>query len=427
MRKINYKKIALILFFIGIFFVFACSRSPISTDSVLTMPLALNVVNEHTFNLDNFRHFFSPQSGAYRFYEDNGHAYSVYPLGMVITAVPFTFLLQQFVPNFDSKIYQYDYHFICNMEHLVASILMLISAILIYLVAKKVSHKTYVAIITTIIFSFGTAVWSISSTALWQHSGSVVLLSAILLLLLKIQKQLNLTPWLAVLIVTAFFFRPSNAITLLILSLYIFNNHQQYFLRFLFWGVLTILPFLCLNLIAFGHLFSAYSLCKYCMLSQPGSFENLPQALIGHWLSPSRGLLIFSPILIYSFYGVYLKIKNKLLQFDYYLMGIIIIHWLMISLFHDWWAGHAFGARYFTDVIPLFIYFLIPAIEKICNPKNYKLSFNFILFITLATVSIFAHYQGANNYNTWKWNYDPIDINQKPARVWDFTDIQYLR
>ena len=92
--------------------------------------------------------------------------------------------------------------------------------------------------------------------------------------------------------------------------------------------------------------------------------RNFAEGLLGVLFSPSRGLFIFSPIFFFSILGIFLKIKQHQLQpQDKYIIGIIFFHWIMVGIFPRWWAGWSFGARYFSDILPYLIYFLLPVLK----------------------------------------------------------------
>ncbi len=98
-----------------------------------------------------------------------------------------------------------------------------------------------------------------------------------------------------------------------------------------------------------------------------------PQALLGNLISPARGLLVFSPVFLFSFYGLWLKLREVHSDMlDLFLVGIIVAHWLVISSFGHWWAGNSFGPRFFSDMTPYFVYFLIPVVKRSTELQGFK-------------------------------------------------------
>ena len=103
-----------------------------------------------------------------------------------------------------------------------------------------------------------------------------------------------------------------------------------------------------------------------------------------------------------------------------YLIAIVIGHWLLISSFEQWSGGHCYGPRYFSDMSPIFVWFLIPVLLR---PGRVPA----VAFAALAAVSFFIHYQGATQWATMQWNVDPVNVDSHPERIWDWRDPQFLR
>ena len=140
-------------------------------------------------------------------------------------------------------------------------------------------------------------------------------------------------------------------------------------------------------------------------------------------------------MLLFALYGVWLKLRRPELGglptppwlLDGCLVAIVVLHWVSISSFPVWWAGHSVGPRFFSDVTPYFIYFLIPVLPAIAaSPPRTRLALSG-LFAGALLVSVFFHYRGANDFAVYAWNADPIDPGYRTERIWDLRDIPYLR
>jgi len=62
----------------------------------------------------------------------------------------------------------------------------------------------------------------------------------------------------------------------------------------------TAFPFLLHNLRVYHQLLQPY----FLLHQPPGSIGGFLEALAGQFFSPSRGLLVFSPVLLFSFAGI---------------------------------------------------------------------------------------------------------------------------
>jgi surface polysaccharide O-acyltransferase-like enzyme len=159
-----------------------------------------------------------------------------------------------------------------------------------------------------------------------------------------------------------------------------------------------------------------------------GSLRSVLSALPGHLISPSRGLFIYSPVFLFAICGMFLKKKkNQWKNLDSLLLGIIFFHWILISLFPMWWGGHSYGPRYFSDLIPYFIYFTVPFIGALFGSEIRKKVVPLTCFLVLLFFSFFVHLRGATAQEVYRWNFDPTNIDLNPGRVWDCKDIQFLR
>jgi hypothetical protein len=109
------------------------------------------------------------------------------------------------------------------------------------------------------------------------------------------------------------------------------------------------------------------------------------------------------------------------------LVGVIVAHWVVISSFPDWHGGHSFGPRYFADMVPYLIYFLIPVIAWSADKRGALRNRLMGLFLLLALASFAINLSGAVNKATNRWNSVPTDIDKSPRRLWDWSDLQFLR
>jgi len=50
-----------------------------------------------------------------------------------------------------------------------------------------------------------------------------------------------------------------------------------------------------------------------------------------------------------------------------------------------------------------------------------------VAFAILLGVSGFIHSRGARTMDVYLWNVSPANVDQNPARLWDWSDPQFLR
>ena len=145
-------------------------------------------------------------------------------------------------------------------------------------------------------------------------------------------------------------------------------------------------------------------------------------------MSPSRGLFVFTPVLLLAFVGIGIRVRQRRWRdFDAALATIVLIHWITIASFSNWWGGHSFGPRLFTDTLPYWIYFLVPAVDALWQMRGARRAIYTTVAIAALLVSVMIHHRGAFYRRAWDWNSTPINVDLAPERVWDWRDPQFLR
>lgn len=107
-----------------------------------------------------------------------------------------------------------------------------------------------------------------------------------------------------------------------------------------------------------------------------------------------------------------------------YLAIILITHWITISAFDNWYGGWSLGPRFFTDMTPYLVFFLIPVLEenRLWSLQGWK-----IVFGAALVLSTLVHFRYVTSTYPMMWNGKPIAIVDAPERVWDLSDLQLLR
>jgi hypothetical protein len=264
----------------------------------------------------------------------------------------------------------------------------------------------------------------------------MLMLAMALYFILLAKKRPAMVQYAALPLAFSYLIRPTNSVSIGILTLYVLIEHRRYFLPYLGWAALIAVPFFLFNLKVYEQLFSNYYGLTPDNQSDRWGTSRLLEALVGNLVSPSRGLFTFSPVLLFFLYGIYVKVRSGTFErLDYCVLAIMTLNWVMISPFPYWWGGHSYGSRYLSDLTPYLIYFLIPAVGALFQtkylpssrpaiPARIALAAVFTVFVAAGFV---IHYRGANSFETVLWNVEPNNIDQNPGRIWDLGDIQFLR
>ncbi len=411
-------------------FVFAVDAvSPVttSTDSAWTLHLASSILREGNVNLDEYRSLMNLQLD-YRLRVVDGHIYSYYPIATPLLVTPVVWIVNKIYPLF----YPTDFYTYlalhapdsrtAKIEKLIASGIIALSAALMYLVARRYL-STVKSLAVTFIFAFATSVWSTASRALWQHGPSVLFLALALLLVLQVRERPAFVPWLGIILGFSYLIRPTNSLTMAFLGLYILVNFPRRVWQYIAGAAVVLIPYMIENWLTYGNIFPPYSYQLFQRLATPQVFG---EGLVGTLISPARGLFVFSTVFLFSIVGVYLIARKRQISIstiDLYLIGVIVAHWIVTSLFEDWGGAWSIGPRYFVDIIPFLTYFLIPVFQGDFLAKP---AWSYAL-LTTVLVSTLIQLHCSTSIYPFMWNGKPEALVEAPQRKWDWGDLQFLR
>jgi len=402
-----------LLLFLLVFGVYATSPVTQSTDSRYTIHLVKSIITEHNLNLDEYSQLIP--SDDYRTEWVNEHRYPWHPIGTAVLTVPIMYVCNVVDPRCLGDVEA----IYASAELYLASFFAALVVVMIYFIGRF-SLGAAKSVVLALVFAFATSLWSVASRALHQHAPSMFLLCAALLILLAARRRPWLVQFAGIPLAFSYFVRPTNSISIALLTLYVFLEYRRYILGYLLGAALVTAPFLWVNLQIYGSLQS-----PYFAPDRVGATQRLLEALAGNLISPSRGLLIYSPVLLLSIVGVALKARNTgLNKLDLALLLAIALHWAAVSSHILWWGGWCYGPRFFADMLPYLAFFLIPVVDRATNSTTGPLP---LAFGVLLAVSMFTHYRGATDPATFEWNSVPTNVDFQPSRVWDWRDPQFLR
>jgi hypothetical protein len=422
MRRNTWQELGLIgLLFVGLLTPYLLSGNNVPIDSKWSLYTAMSIWREGNTNLDEYQPLIDEVHESYPLETIEGHIYSIYPLGAPLAALPFVIALDTLSGGQLSTSMQHTLP--GEAERLVASCLVAMTGVLLYGIAR-LSLRRRESLFLAVIFGLGTSAWSVASRALWQHGPSMLWLTATLYLLLLARRRPAVIQLTGLTLALAYVTRPTNSISILLVSIYVLVFYRKYLVGYLAGALLVAVPFAAFNDSVYGA-----PLSNYYRAYQEFSFDTLGEALLGQWVSPARGLLVFSPVLIFSLAGMALKVRRHCLGWlDRFLIAIIGLHWLTISVWPVWWGGWTFGPRMFSDMLPYFIYFMIPVLAVLPEWPQPRRAMTIALGLLLSVVSVFVHYRGANAWETlFEWNALPAPINLDPSHLWEWRDVQFLR
>jgi hypothetical protein len=136
-------------------------------------------------------------------------------------------------------------------------------------------------------------------------------------------------------------------------------------------------------------------------IAGPGGAWQTPllEGLAGHLVSPSRGLLVFSPFLLFAAWGA-VSIWRHRAYLELRPLSIAVAAILLLSSkWYYWWGGWSFGYRLIGDLAWFLVLFLAPILDGLFR-KRWLTG----LFVALLVVSVTVQAVGAFAYNLRGWN-----------------------
>ncbi len=227
---------------------------------------------------------------------------------------------------------------------------------------------------------------------------------------------------LATLLSWMYFTRPTGAIPILCVTVYVFAFYRREFLTYALTGLAWFGGFLAYSWFTFGKLIPDY------FVDSRFDIRGLSTALPAILISPSRGLFIYVPILIFVFYLLIRYWKTLPFQrLAVLALAMVMIQILTIALWPIWWGGYSYGPRLLTDALPwLALLAILGCAARLRRNGTAKFSRSEALAaFALVALSIAINGRGAVSWPTARWHI-VVDIDSHPQRAWDWSYPQFM-
>jgi hypothetical protein len=275
----------------------------------------------------------------------DGRWVSYRPIGSAVAAVPFVapFAALSAAPPRAATM--------LHLGKLTAAAWVAAAAVLFCLLCRRLAPGATAT--ATVLYAFGTCLWSVASQSLWMHGPATFWVCAALLLLLPPEGAAvafrraalaGLCLGLAVLT------RPTSAFfALATASLWLLQGRWRLVLALALGGVGPLAVHVALNLSLHGNaVLGGY---------QAEEFATRPPfglALGGLLIAPSRGLLVYSPALLLAPLGLVAVWRDKGRR-------PLLVAWacaagltaLFYARWNEWRGGWCFGPRFFCEALPI--------------------------------------------------------------------------
>lgn len=350
---------------------------------------------------------------------------SAYPPGGAILSTPAVAVAKLLDAAPAAPDGEYDLGREVRLQRIIATLLMAAFAVVAYDTARLLL-PTGPALLVSISATFGTQVWSTASRGVWSHTWGILILSIILERIAR--HEFAATPvrpvWLGALAALLFWVRPTFAIPIATISAFLIVRRVRTGAAFTASAAVGCAAFAAWSLATHGMLVPNYYTGYWMSLS------NVREALAGHLVSPSRGLLIFAPATVFVSvlalrYWQRARSRGLLLL----AFATIALHVALISASPQWWGGRCYGPRLTADLVPWFVLIAVIAIDAFRRAESERGRRGRALRLagyTAALLGVLMNAPGALSEASMDWNAGPPNIQQEPRRLWSWSDPQFL-
>ncbi len=337
----------------------------------------------------------------------NDHVCSIFPPGVAFLAFPF------FAPFVFAGADPLNLGLLVRVGHVAAATIEVIATLLLWSVLRRFVSARW-ALVLVLLYFLGTSVRTVASQALWQHAG--VHLAIALALWLVFQAR-PVALWREFAAGVALGFGAVVRQTTGLLVPFFPAAHVRATIFAVIGAAIGVVPLLVYNAVAFGDpLEQGYG-------TKP--FDTSPLiGLYGLLFSPSRGLFVYEPYMLFAFATIVLlrpgreHLELRLLSLAYAWAATAILY----STYAEWWGGRVFGPRFLDDLAPALFVLLAWGIGHGLLARRAVRA----LFGLCAAWSLLIFQAAAFVYDQNTWDLNPTNINVDPARLLDWSDPQWL-
>jgi hypothetical protein len=423
------------------------------TDSNYSMLLSESLLKHRSFTLDSYNiprrppryHDNTYKNGElYQLELVGPHLYYYMPPGSSVLSLPYVAVMNAFGVSAAYADGTYNPYGEEAIEAGLAAILMAALASIFFFMSRLVLPLNW-SLIVALAGAFATQLWSTASRALWSDTWGILLLGIVVWMLLRHETErrklsstgaprMNLAREapavrklnpiaLATLLAWSYFVRPTNVISILAITVYLFIRYRKQFVPYAITGTAWFVAFVAYSWYHFHQLLPNYFLANRL------SFGSFWTAFAGNLISPSRGLFVFVPVLLFVVY-LFIRYRRQLpvKPLASLALAIIAVHLVIVAGFTPWNGGFCYGPRYTTGVVPWFVLLSILSIRAMLAARNGPSTQRAQLAAgtALLLVSVILNARGATSQETWTWNNWPTNVDKVPGKIWDWRQPQFL-
>ena len=310
-----------------------------------------------------------------------------------------------------------------------ASLMVALSAGFLFLAGAAVSDRRS-ALVAAVAYGLATNAWTVASQALWQHGPGMLCLSLALLAAVRLERGAGAPAALAMgaALGLAFTCRSLNAIPGAALGLFVALRHRKQLLPFALPLAAAVTWQLGYNLSTFGEIRGGYDAIYqsdahgWRGLDLDNVFSHpLGRGLAGILVSPSKGLLVFTPYMAFALAALVPVAAARLFPLGRYLALWIALILIALSRNRMWWGGASYGPRYLCEALTALTLVLAWSWPRIAARRWLRAAFAASLAVSVATQLVGAFFTPCG------WHAKPVSVDREEWRLWDWGDPHVLR
>jgi hypothetical protein len=400
----------------------ANGRSISAGDTYPTRYLPFAIWQHHTLVLDPVARLVAQGRGAGAYWiqtAPGGHLISLYPVVQPVLIAPLYLPAISYLRHRGTDPWRVD-HAAKVMEKVAASLIAALSASLFYLVLRRRATPP-TALLLTAAYAFGTTTWMISSQALWQH-GMAQLLIVGALLCLTTSCTAPRAAALGVLCGLIAGNRPPDAILAAALGavalVWAGRRSMLVLVLFLASAAVPLGLVLLYNLSVVEHAGGAYG-----RVGDLSFFQHNPlSGLAGLLFSPTRGLFVFSPFLLFLVLAWRYPPRERGLSLALTVaMAAAIVVQVLLYALTDWRGGISWGPRFLTDLLPMLVWLLVPVAAALRGVSRALFVATVGAAIVIEAIGAF-YYTGVSDHGVVTGHISPAQMRA----AWDWRNAPFI-
>ena len=277
----------------------------------------------------------------------------------------------------------------------------------------------------------GTPLWSTASQSLWQHAPDSFFLAGGMLAMVRARGRAWSWALAGLAFALAAASRPSSTLFGAVVAAWLLARDRRALLAFAAGAAPVVVAVLSANLVLNGSVLRyaqmGHSQVALAKTGSPDLWQGRPwETLPGMLLSPSRGLLVFSPFLLLAVPGAVRAWRRPGWEVLRPLSVAVVAVLLLESFWFDWWGGWSYGPRRLTDLAPALTVLAAPAVTWAWETRGRRAT-----LLAAVAWSVALQLLGAVAYDVDGWNgrreggrVQSVDLPEYRDRLWSLEDSQ---